>query len=47
MKIEGNWCALDEITLGFFMSYGVDDHGDFHMITIGLLVFEINFIKYV
>ena len=47
MKIEGNWCALDEITLGIFMAYGNDDNGDFHIITFGLLIFEINFITYI
>ena len=46
MKIEGNWCGIDELTLGLFMAYGNDEHGDFHMTTIGLLIFEIYFIRY-
>jgi len=47
MKIEGNFCAIDELTLGLMMSYGEDENGEFHMTTIGLLIFEINIIKYI
>lgn len=46
MKIEGNWCAIDELSLGVFMAYGNDEHGDFHMISIGFLIFEINILTY-
>lgn len=47
MKVEGNFCDIDELTIGFMMAYGEDDNGQFHMITIGLLIFEINFIRYI
>ena len=47
MMVEGNWCAIDELSLGFFMAYGNDDNGDFHMLSIGLLIFEIRFIRYI
>jgi len=47
MIIEGNFCNIDEIALGLFMAYGIDEDGNkFHMTTIGLLIFEINFIIY-
>jgi len=46
MKIEANFCDVDELTLGLFMAYGEDEDGSFHMVTIGLLIFEINFIRY-
>jgi len=46
MIIEISVCAPDELSLGFFLAHGNDDIGDFHMLTIGLLIFEINFINY-
>ena len=47
MKIEGNFCDIDELTIGLMMAYGEDENGQFHMTTIGLLIFEINFIRYI
>ena len=47
MRVEGNYCNIDELTLGLFMAYGKDEHGEFHMTTLGLLVFEINLIVYI
>ena len=47
MKIEGSFCDIDELTFGMMMSYGEDEIGTFHMTTIGLLLFEINLIRYI
>ena len=47
MKVEGNFCRLDELTLGLFMAYGEDENGKFHMTTIGFFIFEINLIWYI
>lgn len=46
MKIEGNFCDIDELTFGVFAAYGEDELGSFHMVTIGIIFFEVNFIKY-
>lgn len=46
MKIEVHFCNFDEISLGLFMANGEDENGQFHMVTFGFLVFEINFLKY-
>ena len=47
MKIEGNFCGIDELTIGLMMAYREDENGQFHIMTIGLLIFEVNFIKYI
>lgn len=46
MKVEGNFCGIDELSLGFHMSYGEDEIGSFHMVSIGLLIFEVSIIRY-
>jgi len=46
MKVEGNFCGIDELTIGISMNYGEDEVGSFHMIALGLLFFEISLIKY-
>jgi hypothetical protein len=46
MKIEGYILGIDELMLGFNMSYGQDEYGKFHQIEIGLLIVSISFIKY-
>lgn len=47
IKVEGNFCGLDELSIGLFMSYGEDEVGSFHMTSLGLIIFEINLIKYI
>ncbi len=47
MRIEGNICGLDELSIGLFMAYGEDDFGRFHMTSFGFILFEINVIIYV
>jgi hypothetical protein len=47
MRVEFNVLELDELALGIFMGYGNDNFGDFHITTIGLLLFEINLVLYV
>jgi hypothetical protein len=47
MKIEGNFLQPDEIEIGLFMAYGEDEIGQFHMVTIGFIIFSISFIKYI
>ena len=46
MKIEVHGCNYDEISFGIFMSYGEDENGQFHMVTLGFILFEIEFIRY-
>lgn len=47
MKVEFNALSdISEFSLGLFMAYGEDEFGEFHMTTIGLLLFEINLFKY-
>lgn len=46
MTVEIGFFRLDETTLGINAAYGEDEHGEFHMTTIGFLFFGINFIKY-
>ena len=46
MKIEGHILAIDELCLGFYMAYGGDEDGEFHMLTIGLLIFQVSFYRY-
>lgn len=46
MKIEGHFCAIDELSLGFNMNYGEDENGAFHMISIGFILFELSIIRY-
>lgn len=46
MKIEGSFCGIDELSLGFHLCYGEDEIGSFHMVSIGLLIFEISIIRY-
>ena len=45
-KIEINILHPDELCLGLHMANGEDEHGVFHMTTIGFLLFDISFIKY-
>jgi len=47
MKIEFSFCDIDEISFGIFMAYGNDEIGDFHMITLGFIIFQIDFIRYI
>jgi hypothetical protein len=47
MRVEFNVLDIDELTLGIFMGYNNDDGGEFHITTIGLLLFEINLIFYI
>ena len=46
MRVEGRWCDLDELSLGFSMDYGEDDFGSFHLLEVGLLIFRRSFYKY-
>ena len=46
MKIELQFCDLDEMSLGLTMNYGEDQYGEFHMTTFGFIIFEINLLKY-
>lgn len=39
-------CSLTEFTLGATGCYGEDEVGEFHMVTLGFLLFEICFINY-
>ena len=47
MRVEFNVLSdISEFSIGLFMAYGEDEFGEFHMTTIGLLLFEINLFKY-
>lgn len=46
MKVEGYLCNIDELDIGFHMNYGQDENGEFHSVTIGLLIFAISFYRY-
>lgn len=45
MKIEFNW-TIDDVLLGILICSGEDEDGSFQMLSIGLLVCEVNFMKY-
>jgi hypothetical protein len=45
-RIEGNLCDVDELSLGFHMFYGADEHGEFHCVSFGLLIFEFSILNY-
>lgn len=47
MRVEGSWCDIDELSLGIFMAYGEDAIGQFHMLSVGLIIFQIDFIRYI
>lgn len=46
MRIEFNINQIDELSLGIFMLKGFDDEGEFNMVKLGFIIFEIDFIKY-
>lgn len=46
MRIDVNLLDIDELFVGFFMNYGEDEHGNFHITSLGFLIFEINLIVY-
>ncbi len=45
-KWEFIFCDFDEFLLGISTAYGEDEFGQFHMISIGFLLFQINIISY-
>ena len=47
MKIEINWCNIDEFMIGAMSCIGEDDYDSFRMLTIGFLFFEISIIDYI
>ena len=47
MKLEFSFNQPDEISLGIFLAYGEDNKGQFHMTTLGFLIFEIDLIVYI
>lgn len=47
MRIEINWCMLDEISIGMHMYYGTDPIGDFHSIHFGFLFMEVSIYNYI
>ena len=46
MKIEFEACDIDELQLGIFMAYCMDEKGESHMTSIGFLFFAINLYVY-
>jgi hypothetical protein len=46
MKVEGYLLGIDELMLGFSMNYGHDENGDCHIISFGLLIFQLDFVRY-
>ena len=46
MRIDIGRCSIDEFSLGIFSATGVDESGEFFMISLGFLLFTIDFIKY-
>jgi len=47
MRLEVNVLVdISEFSIGLFMTHGEDDLGEFHMTTIGFLLFSIDIFKY-
>jgi hypothetical protein len=48
IEIEFNLLAPDELELGIFMAYGENaESKQFHMVTLGFLIFSVNIIRYI
>ena len=46
MKVIARPCSIDEFTLGLFSANGEDENGQFFILTIGFLLFQIEFLHY-
>jgi hypothetical protein len=46
MVVEFNICNFDSWLFGFHAAQGWDEIGEFYMFSIGLMIFEIQFIFY-